>query len=203
MTAIIAYAEPGFAFLAADSCRTQTTGVYSQAVKVHSWSNKILFAQSGNVSHQFQMIYQMLSGRGFPYGHDIKGLERAWETCRPDFVEEAKAAGVPDGTILVADAVSGEVKSFDFASGNISVEAPFGAAGFSTVHGSAGIAWGTGRKDLDMWAVEAIGGLCAADSGIDWPIDLMMHRNDGSYERTISMRLDGSLTASRSDFLLP
>lgn len=203
MTAIVAYAEPGFAFLAADSCRTQTKETYSQTVKVHSWSNKVLFAQSGNVSQQFQMIYQMLSGRGLPHSHDIKGFESAWQKCRIDFVEKAKEAGVPDGTILVADAESGEVKSCDFASGIISSETPFGAAGFTAVRGRAEAAWGTGRKDLDMWAVETIGDLCAPNSGIDWPIDLMMCRMDGNYERTISTRLNGSLSAGRSDFILP
>ncbi|OAG71927.1 hypothetical protein A0J51_02935 [Gluconobacter japonicus] len=203
MTAIVAYAEPGFAFLAADSCRTQTDETYSQTVKVHSWSNKVLFAQSGNVSQQFQMIYQMLAGRGFPHDHDIKGFENAWQECRIYFAEKAKEVGVPDGTILVADAESGEVKSCDFASGIISPAAPFGAAGFTAVRGHAETTWGTGRKDLDMWAVETIGGLCAANSGIDWPIDLMMCRKDGNYERTISTRLDGSLPAGRSDFILP
>lgn len=208
MTAIIAYAEADYAFVAADSSRSQSGGVFHQTMKVYSWSDKVVFAQSGNALQQYNMIVQMLSGRGFPHPHDMSGFEAAWLASQPHWQKEAarlkskNSSVATDGTILAADAASGEVKSFDFATGNVSTVAPFGFAGFPHVGRAAKTAWGAGRRDLDMWAVDTIAPLCASNSGIDWPIDLMLCA-PLPYERTVSTRLASRLSIGRPDFLLP
>lgn len=208
MTAIIAYAEAGYAFVAADSSRTLSGGIYHQTVKVYSWSDKVIFAQSGNATQQYCMITQMLAGRGVSYLHDMSGFEAAWLASQPHWQKKAarlkskNSSVATDGTILAADAASGEVKSFDFATGTVSIVAAFGYAGFPNVGPAATAAWGAGRRDLDMWAVDTINPLCASNSGIDWPIDLMLCV-PLPYERTISTRLASKPSIGKPDFLLP
>lgn len=208
MTAIIAYAEAGYAFVAADSSRSQSGVIFHQTVKVYSWSDKVVFAQSGNALQQYGMIAQMLSWRGFPYPHDMSGFEAAWLAFQPHWQKEAGRLKLKnplvatDGTILAADAASGKVKSFDFATGTVSIVPAFGYAGFPNVGPAATAAWGAGRRDLDMWAVDTINPICASNSGIDWPIDLMLCV-PLPYERTISTRLASKPSIGKPDFLLP
>lgn len=186
MTAIIAYAKSGYAFVAADTKRSHPA--FPTAVtKVHSWSQNIVFGHAGNADQLPRLIYQMLEFRGsMMVGDDLNGFYHAFENLYSNYAKAAATAAEvnpkvdQNGTILVADAISGKVYKIDFQTGNCESTnvGNFETAGDPSIAEIATSSWKKGRIDLDQWSCDSIGHLCTSISitGVDWPIDMLISR---------------------------
>lgn len=192
MTAILAFAASGIAFVAGD---TKRATAMHPATKVHRWSTSVVFAQAGNGQQLSALIGQMMVCRPI-LGEDLNGLKAAFTQLSKTFHDQALAAQAQsrtphlvdtDGTILVADADSGDVITLDFATGNCSSpHVPFGAGGVPQLVTEASVRWSAQNQSLDLWATDAISACVGAT--VNWPIDLLIVRpND----------LGGALTVQR------
>ena len=195
MTAILAFATKGLAFVAGD---TKRVTAFAPAIKVHRWSTTVVFAQAGNGSQLPSLIGQMTAVRPI-MGENIQGFENAFAQLRKHFHDQALAAKaqarVPhhvdtDGTLLVADAASGVVISLDFASGHRSPpQAPFGTGGVPQLAAQAANRWGALAPALDLWAVASIGA-CVGIT-VSWPIDALVVRpHDPAGSLTVQRRYE-------------
>lgn len=184
MTAILAFAAPGVAFVAGDTKRVTAA---HPATKVHRWSPTVVFAQAGNGTQLSGLIGQMMVYRPI-LGENLDGLKDAFGQLRKVFHDkavkaqaEARAPQLVDtnGTLLVADAESGEVISLDFAGAPPSCPlVPFGTAGVAEIAGAAATRWATHGSKLDIWATDSIRACIGPTVG--WPVDLVIARPKGS-----------------------
>jgi len=207
MTAVIAYAEPNYAFVAADSKRILG---FFPTVKVHTWGPKVVFAQSGNAVHLSQCICAMAAFRGSVWDTDFRGICAAFSSNQPVHQANALAAQSKnssvsiDGTLVVADADSGILTQFDFRTG---VRTPVGsptASGDPATTPSMMAAWGSsGRKDLAMWAYDSINPLCGTIPSIDKPIDLLISRPDTYGQIVVGQRLSTAPSVPLPFFDIP
>jgi hypothetical protein len=193
MTAIVAYAEEGLAFVAGDSKRVSANFAVT---KVHRWGKAVVFAQAGNALHLSNMIAQMLALR-FHHGDHLQGFRDALGEVRKTFHDRAvavkKASRTPDlvdsdGMLLVADAVSGQVYAFNFADGEESALGTLGVGGVAQLAASTA-QWSVDAPALDVWAVNVIAACKGAT--VDWPIDILLVRpGDQAGALTMQRRLE-------------
>jgi hypothetical protein len=180
MTAIVAYAKRGLAFVAGDSKRA---GANFPVTKVHRWGKDIVFAQAGNALFLSNLIAQMMALR-YQYGEHLDGFREAFAALRGHFhcqaIASLKTSSTPHlvdtgGVLLVADGDSGQVYSFNFADGS---ETPLGSSGVGgVVQGRAAAEqWSINAPALDVWAVNVIADCIG--SSVDWPIDVLIARPD-------------------------
>lgn len=193
MTAILAYASPGVAFVAGDTKRVTAA---HPATKVHRWSTTVVFAQAGNGPQLSSLIGQMMVCRPI-LGESLDGLKDAFKQLRKTFHDQALAAQVQSrtpqyvdtsGTLLVADAQSGEVIALDFATGACSSpKVPFGTGGVAQLSAAAAARWRSHRLQLDLWATASINACTGA--AVAWPIDVLITRpNDPAGALTVQRR---------------
>ncbi|MFT8367076.1 MAG: hypothetical protein ABF623_14680 [Gluconobacter cerinus] len=199
MTAIIAYAEQDYAFVAGDSKRV--LGLYP-TVKLHTWGSQVVFAQSGNATHLSKCIGMMCAFRGSMWGTDLADFHTAFSSQQPIWHAQAVSARATNpsidtnGVLLVADAASGMVTKFEFGTGTNSCVPSPAASGDPATQPSMIIAWGNGRKDLDGWAYDSINPLCGTVASIDLPIDLLISRPATNGQFVIGTRLINVSTPS-------
>jgi hypothetical protein len=193
MTAILAYASPGVAFVAGDTKRVMAT---HPATKVHRWSTTVVFAQAGNGHQLSSLIGQMMVCRSM-LGESLDGLKDAFTQLRQNFYDQALVAQAKsrtpqhvdtNGTLLVADADSGDVIALDFATGTCSSpKVPFGTGGVVQLSSAAAVQWSNHGLQLDLWATASINACTGAT--VAWPIDLLITRpNDPAGALTVQRR---------------
>ncbi len=198
MTSVVAYAEPGYAFVGADT-RRRPSFMDLPTIKVHTWGENVVFSQSGNANHLSQCIGIMMAFRGTLFDTDIWGFKAAFSQYQPVYQRHAQESEKisshvsVNGTLLAADAQTGTIISCDFATGAIStIPAPaFCGDPLTRIHMNT--AWGSGRKDLAHWACESISPLCSAKGSVDWPIDILISRPYlHNYQTVIGSRLQNT-----------
>jgi hypothetical protein len=193
MTAILAFAALGVAFVAGDTKRIMAL---HPATKVHRWSTSVVFAQAGNGPQLSGLIGQMMVCRPV-LGEDLGGLKDAFTQLRKTFHDQALAAQAKsrtpqyvdtNGTLLAADAESGDVIGLDFATGKCSPpQMPFGTSGVAQLATEAATQWPVHAPALDLWAAASING-CVGPT-VAWPIDLLITRpNDPAGALTVQRR---------------
>ncbi|MFN7107245.1 MAG: hypothetical protein ACK4MY_03400 [Brevundimonas sp.] len=212
MTAVFAYSNGATAFVAADTQRTSWGNVALSAVKVHAWSETVLFAQIGEAQFLTELVGRLLPQRGFlvegPEGL-IEGFRMYAPLLWPKVESSYKAKKLPPpaGTLLVAvaDTAWGGPSLFrlDFETGAMTPvlgdTAGDGTTGFDydkegadqlVLHTSAGA---SGGLPLDLWGSACIANAIAASpTTINWPSDQLISR-EWPRDRILCRRRVGSL----------
>ncbi len=225
MTAIYAYANEQFAFVAGDTLRVDRNNMHQTVSKVHHWSDSVLIAQAGEAQFLSDLILKLVRLMGF-FPPTYEGFIEAFRQvnsatwCAAEESYEKKGAGpVPEGTLLVAAAANGptpaRIHRVDFQTGTSEISAgPVDADGSNTTlfqadalrHLSSFKAQNeNGAVPLDSWAAS-----CVADAVreyrdyIGFPIDVLIARPSAVGDRIlVRRRMESELSRPIALFQVP
>ena len=185
MTAIFGYAEGDIAFVAGDTLRADPLHVFPPAcvVKVHDWSDTVVFGQAGNAHHQSALIAEIRRDKNYRPDDDT-GLANAHQNLRASHHQAAVAKNGPNlssGTLLVAAAQTAtfpaRLSTLEFSTGHhqpltgaIAADGtrPADFLAIAQTHMRALSAAGAGGIALDRWAMMCISdavAMCSNDVG--------------------------------------
>jgi hypothetical protein len=194
MTAIVAFAQTGYAFLGGDTKRTMAL---FPASKLHSWSDTTLFGQAGNALKLTEAIGVCFKCQP-QFGCGLDGLLTAFDQARKVIYPQAVAANSKgaSGTLLIAH-IGDKVHpaglwtmEFDPAIPAIPVTTPIFGIGVSAIIPAANQIWDAARPagpfSLGRWAMDSIESVVSPD--VDWPVDMMISRPGMSPDARLVIR---------------
>lgn len=214
MTAIFAFADGDYAFVAADTLRQLALYGGLTATKVHEWSDHVVLAQAGEGIFQSRLIAQMKLARPilanqYPGLPEDQRLITAYKGMWPDFYQNALASVSKlhngsahiTGTILVASSADNHggarIHKLDFATGTVkqslnNVEAD--GQDPSLFATNAKTLMNTLRQtsqslQLDLWGIKCVeDAISAYPTNVGWPVDLLLARSAFGGSRITLMR---------------